>query len=212
MRLALVILIVLFACCPPVAAQTAAKPGQFDYYLLSLTWSPQFCAEHPGTASAQCDTGRRLGFVAHGLWPETESGGFPLSCRPTARVPAPLVGRLLAILPSEALIQHEWAAHGTCSGLPMDDYFDSLARAFRKVQIPTALAMPRQPLSLQRLKQMFAEANPGLTDRMMTVICTAAGEVSEIRLCLDRSLAFRICGSHVEDRCGTDEPSFRPAN
>ncbi len=216
MHRAIVILFVLFAGGLPAAAQTAAqttaKPGQFDYYLLSLSWSPQFCAKHGMRSGSQCAPAARQGFVAHGLWPENENGGFPLSCRPAARVPDRLVERMLAFLPGEGLIQHEWATHGTCSGLAMDDYFDSLARAFRKVQLPSPLTTLRQPLtaSLERIKQMFAEANPGMTERMMAVLCTPAGEVSEIRLCLDRRLDFRTCGGLVADRCRSDQAWFRP--
>ena len=92
MRLVLISLILAWSL--PVAAQSPAKPGQFDYYLLSLSWTPQFCA----AAADRCGGAEHRGFVVHGLWPETETGGFPLSCRPAGRVPDRLVERMLAIL------------------------------------------------------------------------------------------------------------------
>jgi ribonuclease T2 len=41
------------------------EAGQFDYYLLSLSWSPAFCLQSPG--AAECDGPRRFGFIVHGL-------------------------------------------------------------------------------------------------------------------------------------------------
>jgi len=58
------------------------QPGKFDYYLLSLSWSPSFCegAGERGQDSQnlQCG-GRPYGFVVHGFWPEYEAG-FPEFC------------------------------------------------------------------------------------------------------------------------------------
>src|SRR3974377_1088422 len=54
--------------------------GQFDFYVLSLSWSPSFWA--PATergrgrdANAQCGV-RPYSFVVHGLWPQYDKG-FP---------------------------------------------------------------------------------------------------------------------------------------
>ena len=45
-----------------------AEPGTFDYYLLSLSWSPAYCLSDPG--AAECNGPRRFGFIVHGLWPQ----------------------------------------------------------------------------------------------------------------------------------------------
>ncbi|NUR13135.1 MAG: ribonuclease T, partial [Bradyrhizobium sp.] len=53
-------------------------PGEFDFYVLSLSWSPSFCeeaAERGGRSQIQC-SGRPYAFVVHGLWPQDENG-FP---------------------------------------------------------------------------------------------------------------------------------------
>ena len=55
-------------------------PGEFDFYVLSLSWSPSFCEEaaergNDGRSQAQCG-GRPFSFVVHGLWPQYEHG-FP---------------------------------------------------------------------------------------------------------------------------------------
>ncbi len=208
----LILIALLFALGSPLPA--SAQDGGFDYFLLSLSWSPQFCAKHGNQPSArrQCDPGIR-GFVLHGLWPEGEDGGYPASCRPTKRVPARLIEQMLALMPSEGLIQHEWATHGTCSGQSMDDYFDGLGRAYRKVQIPAPLQQPAQPVtvSIRRLKQMFGEANPGLAASMMTVRCGRRNAVEEVRICLNKSLVFRNCGADQIDHCPGGRASFRVA-
>src|SRR5229473_2691520 len=59
-------------------AQRAGKPGEFDYYLLTLSWSPQFCAGHWN--DPQCTGPRKFGFVVHGMWPQFKNGSWPESC------------------------------------------------------------------------------------------------------------------------------------
>lgn len=47
-------------------------PGEFDFYVLSLSWSPSFCEEAAergrggGRSNIQCE-GRPYSFVVHGL-------------------------------------------------------------------------------------------------------------------------------------------------
>src|SRR4051794_20103111 len=66
-------------------------PGEFDYYVLSRSWSPSFCeaAAERGSSgrSQQAQCGERpFSFVVHGLWPQYERG-FPEYCqRPSPRL------------------------------------------------------------------------------------------------------------------------------
>ena len=55
---------------------TRGEPGVFDYYVLSLSWSPEFCYSHPG--KPECQSGHH-GFVVHGLWPQF-ADGYPENC------------------------------------------------------------------------------------------------------------------------------------
>ena len=55
--------------------QFSGEPGKFDYYVLALSWSPEFCHSHP--ANAQCSG--HFGFVVHGLWPQFVDG-YPEHC------------------------------------------------------------------------------------------------------------------------------------
>src|SRR6478752_5799189 len=56
--------------------------GDFDFYVLALSWSPGFCeTAGSGRERDQCKDGAGLGFVVHGLWPQNERG-FPSECAP----------------------------------------------------------------------------------------------------------------------------------
>src|SRR5690349_19239687 len=60
------------------------EPGNFDFYLLSLSWSPSFCETAGDRKSAQQQCGERpYSFVVHGLWPQYERG-FPEFCQQPA--------------------------------------------------------------------------------------------------------------------------------
>ena len=52
--------------------------GHFDYYLMSLSWSPSYCATHPRDTT-QCGH-QGFGFVLHGLWPQYRNGSWPQHC------------------------------------------------------------------------------------------------------------------------------------
>lgn len=175
-------------------------PGQFDYYLLTLSWSPSYCLVHPGDRE-QCQ-GRGFGFVLHGLWPQFDAGGYPQECAADTDLDraADAVGRTL--YPSPKLLRHEWERHGTCSGLGPLEYFRTADRALAVVQIPAQFTAPRadQQLSPQQILAVFHTANPALPPHAMTVACSR-GELSEVRLCLTRDLRPRSCGRGVRDSC-----------
>ena len=56
------------------------RPGNFDYFVLSLSWSPTYCDGPDGRGDTQqCSPGKRFAFVVHGLWPQYREG-WPESC------------------------------------------------------------------------------------------------------------------------------------
>ena len=186
------------------AAQRKAEPGTFDYYVLSLSWAPAFCARESRAAeSDQCGAGKRFGWVVHGLWPQFAEGGYPRSCATGRTVPKAVVDDTIGIMPDVGLILHEWRTHGTCTGLSATDYFAKLRAAQAKVKVPAALAVPKDGLSVPapEVEAQFAEANPGLKPDMVAVVCQRR-QVSEVRVCLDKDLNPRACGKDVADRCG----------
>jgi ribonuclease T2 len=174
--------------------------GQFDYYLMALSWSPTYCETHPGETE-QC--GRKgYGFILHGLWPQYLSGMGPQHCPMTATPDARTVDRTLAFMPSRRLIEHEWETHGTCSGLTPTAYFDLADRAFASIHVPTELTAPSQSpqMSADQVTAAFIAANPGLTEQMLAVQCHAA-ELEEVRICLNFELRPQVCGKRVTTHC-----------
>ena len=113
-------------------------PGEFDFYVLSLSWSPSFCeeaAERGGRSQIQCG-GRPYAFVVHGLWPQYENG-FPEYCqRPSPRLNRSIVSSMLDLMPAPGLIFNEWDKHGTCSGLEGRSYFETIRKARAAIKIP----------------------------------------------------------------------------
>ena len=62
--------------------------GDFDYYVMALSWSPTWCAiEGDRRGSPQCDDDADNGWVLHGLWPQYEAG-WPSYCPTNARNPS----------------------------------------------------------------------------------------------------------------------------
>jgi ribonuclease T2 len=176
--------------------------GSFDYYLMSLSWSPSYCEAHPQDAE-QCSH-KGFGFVLHGLWPQNRDGSWPQHCTNGVEPDAATVERTLAFMPSRRLIEHEWQAHGSCSGLDPKTYFGLADRAFGSVQVPDTLKTPASApsMSADEIIKAFAAANGGLDDRMMTVQCHDGNELTEVRICLDRdSLTPRACGGRIHNAC-----------
>ena len=117
------------------------EPGQFDFYVLALSWSPSFCeaAGERGTPPQQQCAARPYSFVVHGLWPQYEKG-FPEFCQvPAPRLDRNIVSSMLDLMPAPRLIFHEWDKHGTCSGLNPRGYFETVRKARALVKIPGRL-------------------------------------------------------------------------
>jgi ribonuclease T2 len=179
-------------------------PGDFDFYVLALSWSPSYCAFDEDPDPSQCRTGSR-GFIVHGLWPQYERG-YPSSCPSSMprRVPDGIVASLRDIMPSGGLVGHEWRTHGLCTGLYANDYFTLVRRAFQRIRIPEQFAGPSrdQTLTPAAIESAFAAANPGLSPAGMSTDCED-GHFNELRICLDRQLNFRRCVEIDRRSCRT---------
>ncbi|MEP9352630.1 ribonuclease T2 [Xanthobacter sp. KR7-65] len=177
-------------------AQERGEPGRFDFYVLSLSWSPTYCEDRGKRASdeAQCGIARPYAFVVHGLWPQYERG-FPQSCQtPAPYVPNPLVNSMLDVMPSRRLVIHEWKTHGTCSGLGPQGYFDAVRQARAKVSIPDEFVQlaDYRTVSPEEVEAAFRAANPGLEPGMIAVDCDRR-RLREVRICMSRELGFQSC-------------------
>lgn len=190
-------------------------PGAFDFYVLSLSWSPQHCASRrrPGRPDdPQCGGSQMFGFVVHGLWPQYVTG-YPESCAAPQAVAPELVQRMLRIMPSPRLIQHEWDKHGTCSGLPAEQYFGHTEDLMASVQIPPSYRAPAEPLrtTLASLRAELLAQNPAFPRDGSSVAVVCQGEfLQELRLCYDKEFHPRACGGTVADSCPRPELSVRP--
>ena len=186
--------------------------GAFDYYVLSLSWSPQHCAERTGRGDdAQCRTRRHYSFIVHGLWPQYDGGGFPESCGRAGRLDEEVIAATLDDMPSRDLIHHEWTKHGTCTGLPAERYFGAVREAFQRVTIPQRFRSPDDAfrVTAAAVRDDFRAANPDVPADGVAVLCTGRF-LSEIRLCLTKDgLRPRPCGSRVKDTC-SGEAIVRP--
>lgn len=205
-RLAILLLLAL-VCAVPAAARDM-KAGVFDYFVLSLSWSPTYCATDAGQGDAsQCAPGRRFAFVVHGLWPQYQQG-WPQDC-PTREswVPQERIDAMMDIMPSKKLIIHEWKKHGTCAGVSQADYFRAIRLLFEKVRIPARYLSPTADVitTPEQLVTDFVKTNRDLTADMLSVQCGNARDrarLSELRICLNKRGSPAPCGANERRSCG----------
>lgn len=191
-----------------LAAVSAPAPAAaFDYWLMTLSWSPSWCAAEGDAGAEQCAPERDLGFVLHGLWPQNERG-WPEYCDTAARPPSRRETAAMAdIMGSGGLAFYTWKKHGTCSGLSATDYFATSRLAFGLVKTP---AIPRRTTAA-RVEAALLDANPGLSADSVVVTCRD-GLLREVRICLDRNLSARPCGADVlRSDCRPDRALSAPA-
>lgn len=198
-----------------LVATVLAAPVQaadFDYYVLALSWTPNWCAaEGDARKDDRCRDGAGLGWGLHGLWPQNERG-WPSYCRTTERDPtraeSAAMGRVMG---SSGLAWHQWQKHGRCSGLSAQDYFLTSARAMAKVKLPEVFTRLDKAVKLPArvVEDAFLEANPTLTRDMVTVTCKDRA-VQEVRVCLTRDLEPRRCGADVIRDCTLKDANMNP--
>jgi ribonuclease T2 len=184
---------------PFAGAADGERAGEFDYYVMSLSWSSAWCAlEGDDRADPQCDPGRGLTFVLHGLWPQNETG-WPSYCRTVERDPSRSETAAMAdIMGGAGPAFYQWKKHGRCSGLSASAYFAEARNAFDRIAIPSLFAQFRNDLTVPPdvIESAFLETNPQLDPDEVTVTCRN-GLIQEVRICLTRDLDPRRCGSDV---------------
>ena len=200
MRLLCMIIWALLAALPAQAGGTA---GEFEYYVLSLSWQPNWCTE-TGDArrDPQCRAGGGQGFIVHGLWPQYKVG-FPSDCLSTERDPSRGdTAAMVDFMGGAGLAFYEWKKHGRCTGLSSADYYAALRNAFGKVTVPPLFAKVDHTLQVPPLvvQDAFLESNPQLKADQITVTCHGT-MIEEVRICLTKDLQPRDCGMYVVDDC-----------
>lgn len=202
--------IALMTVCAPASSASSedrgGPAGNFDLYVLALSWSPGFCASGGSSRDRdQCRAGSDFGFVVHGLWPQSERS-YPTYCQPEGRSPLRSdLDPVRSVMPSAGLARYEWKKHGTCSGLPPARYFASMADVFSRIRIPEAFQAPGSDVEASALdiERAFAEANRGLRPDMTAVGCGRGPDggpvLQDVRICLTRDLkGFTTCPPDVE--------------
>lgn len=204
--------VLCLACLAGLAAGGAARgegtAGEFDYYVLALSWSPNWCrAEGRARGAEQCAPGADFGWVLHGLWPQYEDGGWPDYCPGAARNPSRSETAAEAgLFGSGGAAWHQWNKHGRCTGLSAADFYALSRRAYEAVRRPEVFRRLREDVRLPAavVEEAFLEANPELTQEMITVTCRR-GAIAEARLCLTRELEPRPCGAGVRRDCTLED-------
>lgn len=189
---------------------TNPQGSGFDFYVLALSWSPSYCSLNGGQADpVQCNSPKPFRFIVHGLWPQYERG-YPESCATGGYPTRELIRTITDLTPSPGLVRHEWEKHGTCSGLSPQDYFTVLRAAAEKTKIPTQFGGgSRFALAPQALESAFVRANPGLSTGGITTLCDS-GLLTEVRICLTKSLEFRNCPEVDRKGCRAKSVTIEP--
>src|SRR4030081_734004 len=214
----LISLALIFLAASGASAQDRRQnaPGEFDFYVLSLSWSPSFCeaASERGNSgrsqAAQCG-GPPFSFVVHGLWPQYERG-FPEYCqRPSPRLDRNIMTSMLDLMPAPGLIFNEWDKHGNCSGPGARAYFESIRKARAAVKIPEEFLQlsEQKTIAPGDLEAAFIKVNPGLSSSAISVTCSSR-RLSEVRVCLSKDMQFRACEEIDRRACRRDEVVMPP--
>ena len=214
-----IVAIMVLASITTVGLQSRKKPPKsqkqqaFAYYMLVLSYAPDFCAHPAGDKDPrECGDGRKVGFVVHGLWPQGETTRGPENCGSAGSIPESVTQEMLGYFPTEALIQHEWKAHGTCSGLSVVDYFAAVKKARDSVKIPDDLT-PSSQMSMTPadVQSKVAAANPDFPKTAFRTSCFSDKELQEIRVCLNKDLSPRACGSSA-GQCSAKTVTLLPVH
>lgn len=186
----------------PTETSWLDKPtGDFDFFVLALSWSPDYCASNGGDDPQQCSIGKKLDFVLHGLWPQYDNG-YPIFCS-TETLPDDLKDEFSGLYPSEALFDHEWEKHGTCTGLTPEGYLLWSQELKESVMIPAAFNSPEEPFrtDAEGLKASFMQVNAEFNEDSFAVYCSGSGRfLKELFVCFAKDGSPTDCGSDLHNK------------
>ncbi|GBG27561.1 Ribonuclease 1 [Hondaea fermentalgiana] len=193
--------------------------GSFDFFMMAIQWPPEF--EVP-----------RGWFSLHGLWPSrfgTQTANtYPCECSSEAFDKDSLSddvqmemrkfwGTLIGHNSNEHFWSHEWSKHGTCSAMSQPTYFNSTldARArydpLRAFEAAGIKPSDTDSFDAETLEAAF-QATYGVKPMLGCRNRSGRQLLSEMGLCLDKSLAISECHSSVTrihdevNNCHTSRP------
>ena len=187
----------------PRFSQRGGTPGDFDFYVLALSWLPAFCElEGDDKDREQCREARGLSFVVHGLWPQYDRGA-PSDCRIESSPSRMALEDARVVFGSEGLARYQWRKHGSCSGLNPQAYFTAVKRARDAVKVPPQFETIDQPreMRVMDVERAFINANRGLRTDQIAVTCRR-GMIAEVRVCMSKDLReFQSCQEVDRNGC-----------
>ena len=201
----------LFGAAHPATAKNELA-GEFDYFVLSLSWSPNWCAiEGDAKRSPQCAEKSGHGWIMHGLWPQFHRG-YPSFCRTVERPPSRgMTSDMADIMGTSGLAWHQWKKHGSCTGLSAQDYYALSRRAYALIERPAIFRKldrsVRLPASV--VEDAFLKSNPAIKADGITITCRN-NRIQEARICLSRQLTPVPCGQDVIRDCQMKDALFDP--
>jgi ribonuclease T2 len=195
------------------AAPELVATGDFDFYVLTLSWSPGFC-DTGGEAKShdQCSVGAGQGFVVHGLWPENANRPYPSDCSDAGYIPGAALRETHGLYPAEGLARYEYRKHGTCTGLTPENYFHAVKYARERLTVPEVLRAPHDALTLapREIETAFIAANPTLTSANFALTCSR-GELIDLRVCVSKDLdSFVDCPKIAGHSCHSSQIKVMP--
>lgn len=209
MRTLFATLMAVVTAAAPLQAE-GEKPGEFDYYVMALSWSPNWCAlEGDARRSPQCD--EEHGWILHGLWPQFHRG-YPSFCRTIERPPSRgMTAEMADIMGTSGLAWHQWKKHGTCTGLSARAYYALSRQAYGTITRPAIFRRLDRTVKLPAsvVEEAFMKENPALERDGITITCRN-GHIQEARICLSKTLEPVPCGQDVVRDCRMKDALFEP--
>lgn len=188
------------------------RAGEFDYYVVALSWSPNWCLrEGDAKGSPQCAQDADHGWILHGLWPQFHRG-FPSYCQTIERAPSRrMTAEMADIMGTGGLAWHQWKKHGSCTGLSARAYYDLSRAAYAQIKRPEVFRKLDRVVKLPAsvVEEAFLKANPSLEKDGVTITCRA-DQIQEARICMSRDLTPVPCGQDVVRDCQMKKAIFAP--
>lgn len=178
--------------------------SDFDYYMISLTYSPEFCrrvkeryaGNLPRENLFQC-VNNKFGWVVHGLWPQLNSPELcltddrqvvelhPRYCQgDLPNISPSLVASVLGMMPSSKLVQGEWIKHGACGKFTGPaEYLSKTKELFESLTLPEEYLPP--PVIFQWIK----DHNSTFKGKKILF----DGKSGELRLCYSKGWSVIDC-------------------
>ncbi len=180
---------------PPGLAPAPVKPAE-ERRLLPVTslvlayyWWPQECRRDAAAGTPGCAAG--FGFKVHGLWPDAANGTWPQYCAAPTPISRQTLRASYCMTPSPALLQHEWAKHGTCGWRTPAAYFARARKIADTIRLPDVDRLPG--LTAGAVRDAIVAANPRLPRTSLFVGTDRNQWLTEVRVCLTTAYVPAPC-------------------